>query len=83
MKLKSAQILKNLHNFNKDSDWISDNLDELRKEYADQYIAVRDSKVIDHDAELHKLLQRLREKNIDPGEIPVDFISKEPKRLII
>lgn len=80
---KEKKILQGLREFSKDVDWISEKQATLRKEFAGKYIAVIGCQVIDSDPELEILLQKLKAKGRNPSEIPIEFISSEPQRLIL
>lgn len=82
-KMKEEEILRGIKEFSRDMDWLSKKHEELRKEFADKYIAIMNRRVIDSDPDLQKLLRRLKESGKNPSEIPVEFISKEPQRLIL
>jgi len=81
--MEKEQILQELGRFNEDMDWISETQKKLRKKFADKYIAVMNSRVIDSDSELETLLQKLKETGRNPSRIPIEFISGEPQRLIL
>ena len=81
--MKEEQILKGIEDFNRDMDWISENQERLRKKYANKYIAVMKRKVIDSASDLQILIQKLKEKGISPSEIPIEYISETPTRLIL
>ena len=80
---KEEEILRGLKEFGKDVDWISEKQATLRREFASKYIAVVGCQVIDSDPELETLLQKLKAKGRNPSEIPIEFISAEPQRLIL
>jgi len=75
--------LEGLREFVSDMDWIDAKLDQLRKEYPNKYIAVSNRRIVASDSNLQSLLQKLKGKNLNPGEIPVEFIAKDPPRLIL
>lgn len=83
IKKDKRQILKELRVFSEDTDWISEKQTMLRKKFADKYIAVVGRQVIDSDSELETLLRKLQKEGRNPSEIPIEFISKEPLRLIL
>lgn len=83
IKKDERQILKELRGFSEDTDWISEKQTMLRKKFADKYIAVVGRQVIDSDSELETLLRKLQKEGRNPSEIPIEFISKEPLRLIL
>jgi hypothetical protein len=80
---KTAEILKGLQEFSADMDWIDAELERLRKEYPNKYIAVHNRRVIEADSDLQSLIRKLREKNLNPGDIPVEFIAEKPQSLIL
>jgi len=82
-EMSNEEILKGLKEFGRDVYWISEKQEELRKKFPGKYIAVINRNVVDSDPVLQILLQRLREGGKNPGEIPVEFISREPARLIL
>lgn len=77
------EILQQLDEFSEDMDWISETQKKLRKKFADKYIAVMNSQVIESDSDLDTLLQKLKEAGRNPSSIPIEFISREPQRLIL
>jgi hypothetical protein len=83
MVMEDKKVLDVLEKFDTDSAWLSEKLDELRKEYPNQYIIVKDCRVIDSDADLDRLLQRVKSKGIDPALAPRCFISEKPLRYLL
>jgi hypothetical protein len=83
MTAKEKRILLGLGKFSEDVDWISKKQKALRKKFAGKYIAVNGYRVIDSDLNLEALLNKLRKQGEDPSQIPVEFISSEPPRLIL
>lgn len=81
--MRNEEILKGLKEFGRDVYWLSENQEKLRKKFHGKYVAVINCEVVDSDPNLQILLQRLREGGKNPGEIPVEFISREPARLIL
>ena len=81
--METGQVLEGLKDFRRDMDWIYENQDQLRKKHPDKYVAVMNQKVIDFDSDLKTLIYRLKEKGKNPSEIPIEYISQEPIRLIL
>ncbi len=69
--------LKLLKEFEADSVWVKSHKGDLRDEYANQFVAVRDRKVIESDENLEKLIDKLKSKNIDPSFIVIDFVPEK------
>ena len=59
-----------------DGDWITNNYWELLSKYKDEWIAVKHSKVIDHDANIYKMLLNLKNKYQNLNEIQTRYIQK-------
>lgn len=69
-----------LDDFRKDTAWLEKNYAELKKKYPEEYVAVYQEGVVDHDPDLDRLLQRLERKY--PGEsnrVAVEYVT--PKRI--
>jgi hypothetical protein len=75
----SNQFNKQLRAFADDHTWVNDNLDSLLNQYAEQWIAVKDRRVIASDVDL----MRLREKLADPAHTCVEFVTREPLEMLL
>ncbi len=64
--------------------WISKHYGELKKRFKDEWIAVLNRSVIDHDRELVRLVERLRRKYSEVyNEIAVDYVTVKDIELIL
>lgn len=73
-----------LEEFQKDTDWLDKNYDELKKNYPEEYVAVYKEKVVDHDSDLDKLLARLEKKYPENGgKIAIDYVTTEEIELVL
>ncbi len=59
--------------FEADHIWIDENREMLLKQYADQWIAVKNGRVIASDPDFGGLLAKLQ----DPAQTCVEFITRE------
>lgn len=75
----SNQLINELLAFEADHVWVSENLETLLKQYADQWIAVKGGKVIASDPDLAGLLSKLS----DPAHTCVEFITHEPLEMVL
>ena len=75
----SNQLMEKLCTFEEDHVWASEQLELLLSQYADQWIAVRDSQVIASDPEL----MVLQEKLADPAYTCIEFVTREPLEMIL
>jgi len=74
-----SQLRKELHAFAEDHIWVSEHLDSLLEEYAEQWIAVKNRQVIASDVDL----MRLREKIPDPAHTCIEFVTREPLEMLL
>jgi hypothetical protein len=65
--------------FESDHIWVNENRERLLKQYADQWIAVRNRQVIDSDPEFVALISRLA----DSTHICVEFITSESLEMVL
>jgi len=73
-----------LSRYEENAKWISKHYEELKKTFRDEWIAVLNSAVIDHDHELNKLVERLRKKHPkDYNEIAVEYVTTKDIELIL
>jgi len=59
-------------NFN----WFYSNYEELKRDFNDQYVAVKDKRQIDNDYNLEKLVKRLNLYNCDES-IAIEYVCKQ------
>ena len=75
-------ILKQLKSFRRSTSWIVKNMERMRSEYPDQYVAVYHRKVIDADADFDKLFKRLEGK-YNMSHVAIEFIPSEELILVL
>ena len=75
----NTQLTNELLAFEADHVWVSENLKMLLEQYADQWIAVNNGKVIASDPDLSGLLSKLS----DPAHTCVEFITREPLEMVL
>ena len=69
--------------FNKDLRWFQDNYEDLKKNFKGEYVAISESKIVDHDRDLHEILRRLREKGFDTSSMVIEFVNPEHKVFVL
>jgi hypothetical protein len=73
------QLTSKLLEFEADYLWINDNLKDLLKQYTNQWIAVKNGKIIANDPDLDILISKLE----NPAYTCVEFITSEPLRMVL
>jgi hypothetical protein len=70
--------------FKENNRWIIDNYDNLAAKFRDEWVAVLNLKVLDHDKDLKKLVDRIKAKHLnDYKQIAVDFVSTEEVEAVV
>jgi hypothetical protein len=54
--------LELLTRFKKDSEWLFSKLEEFREKFKNEFVAVENQEVIEHDKNLEKVMESLRNK---------------------
>jgi len=75
----NKQLTNDLLAFEADHVWINENTETLLDRYADQWIAVKESRVIASDPDFSTLLRKLP----DPANTCVEFITRERVEMIL
>ena len=73
-----------LSRYEENAKWISKHYEKLKPKYRDEWIAVLNGAIVDHDHKLSKLVERLRKKypeNYD--EIAVEYVTTEEIELVL
>lgn len=79
MNINISESDRDLVKFEKLKDnfeWFYSNHEELRRDYNDQYVAIKDRKQIDSDFNLDLLLQRLNLSNYNES-IAIEYVCKQ------
>jgi len=63
--------------------WLVTRYDELRAKYPNEYVAVHNKRVLDHDVDMFSLLERLKSKHKKTSYIAIEFVSEEDFELIL
>lgn len=61
-----------------DSRWLTENYDQVRKDYAGEYVAVHKEDVVDHDEDLIKLRDRVK-----GSPVVIRYIYRKKPHLIL
>jgi hypothetical protein len=68
--------LMNFQRWKDDGDWITENYCNLLSEYENNWIAVKNKKIIDYDVNIYKLIGRLFATHASLNNIQKRYIQK-------
>lgn len=80
--VKNPEIIQDLQRIEKDSQWFAENTKSIQKKFEEEFIAIKDGKVIEDDKNFNKLLNKLKERGEDPSEIMIKFIHSKSKVIL-
>ena len=70
---------RDLHRFAEDHLWVNEHLESLLDRYAEQWIAVKDRKVVASDLDLDQLVAKVS----DPEHTCIEFVTREPLEMVL
>lgn len=69
-------LVEDLTKFEEDFRWLHQHYDRLKSQYPEEYVAVFQKQVVDHDSSLEQLMRRLRAQYPqEVGRIVLEFVS--------
>jgi len=79
-----SSVVAVLSRYEENAKWISKHYEELKKKFRDEWVAVLNGAVIDHNSKLNRLVERLRKKYPkDYNEIAVEYVTTKEIELIL
>jgi ribosomal protein L20 len=79
-----SSVVAILSRYEENTKWVSKHYEELKKKFRNEWIAVLNGAVVDHDRQLNKLVEKLRRrypKNY--SEIAVEYVTIKEIELIL
>ena len=77
-------LLVVLSRYGENAGWIREHYEELRGRFRDEWVAVMDCRVVDHDRDLRRLVDRLRERYPESySQIAIEFIAGKEIELML
>ena len=72
-----------LLNVQKDAEFLKKSYDSLKKNYENQYVAIKDGKVVAHNKNIDIILKLLKYKKINPSTVLIEFLHPTDMVLIL
>jgi len=77
----TASEVQELLEFRKDSEYLQKAYDRLKKQFENQYVAIKNQDVVDHNTDIDKLIASIKAKNLDPASTLIEFFH--PRNVIL
>jgi hypothetical protein len=79
-----STVVTVLSDYEENAKWLSMNYEKLKKQNNNQWVAVLDEIIIDHDASLAIMVKRLRKKFAKfYSQIAIDYVSTKEIELVL
>lgn len=74
----NQQIMQLLKEADSDLVWFKDHLEELKKSHDQEFIAIKNGRIVGADKNVEKLLKSLKKEKIDSKNVLIQFVSSIP-----
>lgn len=74
----STQVIQLLNEIDDDIIWFKDNFENLKKSFDNQFIAIKNGKILASDKNVENVIKTLKKKNEDPNNVIIQFVSSIP-----
>jgi len=75
--------LQELIQLQKDTECMKKSYNELKKQYPNQFIAIKDGNIVAHHADMDIILKMIRGKKINPATVFIEFLHPNDMILIL
>ena len=72
-----------LEKFESNGIWLNEHYDEIYRKYRNEFVAVKDRRIIAHNSNFEDLLKELKAMRIDLREVLVEYISEKGYEIIM
>jgi len=72
-----------LEKFESNGMWLNEHYDEIYRKYRNEFVAVKDRRIIAHNSDFEALLKELKAMRIDLREVLVEYISEKGYEIIM
>ena len=74
----SQQIMQLLNEADSDLVWFKEHLEDLKESYDQEFVAIKNGRIVGSDKDVEKLLKELKKKKIDSKNVLIQFVSSIP-----
>ncbi len=65
----------------READYLKKSYDSLKKNYVNQYVAIKNGDVVAHHEKIGAVLQKIKNKKLNPATVLIEFVH--PKDLVL
>ena len=67
-------VADEIDQFREDYSYLNKSYSRLKRKYANEFVAIKNKRVIAHGSDLHEVIKKVSEKKYDPALTVIDFI---------
>jgi len=75
--------IKYILELEKEGEWLQSKYNELRYKFGDQFVAVKDEKIIANGKDIKNVIEKVKKAGEDPALTLIEFIFKNKVELIL
>jgi len=83
MQVVTKERKEQFKRFDKNVEWFQSHYEDLKKQYKNEYVAIDNKKVLGHDADIERLIEKMRRKYGDLGAFVVEYLTDKKLQLIL
>lgn len=80
---EEALVLEELIEGNEDLEWFTNNYNKLQKKCSNNFIAIKDKKIIHCEPKLNELIDKIRKKKKNPSDFLIDYVYAKEDCLVV
>lgn len=83
MQVATKESKEQFRKFDKNVEWFQSHYEKLKSQYNEEYVAIGNGGLLDHDPGLERLVERLRQKQVDMGAVVIEFLTNKKLQLLL
>ncbi len=83
MQVATKERKEQFKRFDKNVEWFQSHYEELKKQHNNEYVAIDNQRLIDHDPDLERLIERVRREHGDLGPVVIEYLTDKKLQLIL
>ena len=77
------QELQMLERASIDNEWFQKNYEKLKTDFKNEFVAIKDKKIITHSKNFNTILKTLKEKGEDSAIVLIEFVTEKGIEVIL
>jgi hypothetical protein len=83
MQIATKERKEQFKRFGKNLTWFQSHYEELKRQYNNEYVAIDNEGLLDHDPDLETLVERIRRENGDLVAVVIEYLTDKKLQLLL